>query len=84
MRKLTRQQKAAISRTVTECFEKVDVDIERHSRICSICRRVAQPPPAFSLRTRFFGCPTLCVSQQSVGSVRSVASLNLERALHRG
>jgi hypothetical protein len=40
MRKLTRQQKAAISRTVTECFEKVDVDIER---------RVAQPPPAFSL-----------------------------------
>lgn len=38
MPKLTRQQKAAISRTVTECFEKVDVDIERHSRICSICR----------------------------------------------
>jgi hypothetical protein len=38
MRKLTRQQKAAISRTVTECFEKVDVDLERHSRICSICR----------------------------------------------
>ena len=75
MPKLTRQQKAAISRTVTECFEKVDVDIER---------RVAQPPPAFSLRTRFFGCPALCVSQQRVGSVRSVASLNLERALHGG
>jgi len=38
MRKLTRSQKAAISRYSNNSGETIDVDIERHSRICSVCR----------------------------------------------
>lgn len=38
MRKLTRKQKAVISRSAIAYVEKVEVNVERHRRICSVCR----------------------------------------------
>jgi hypothetical protein len=38
MRKLTRTQKAAISRSAIAYAEKIEVNVERHRRICSVCR----------------------------------------------
>jgi hypothetical protein len=38
MRKLTRTQKAVIYRSAIDYVERIEVDVQRHRRICSVCR----------------------------------------------